>query len=248
MIDAHTHLTHGHHLDPGLIEEGERLGVTRFLCANIADYRHYPSIDDIIESNAAMAEISRQHPGRIDGYCYLNPRHGRAAHDELRRRVEDDGMIGIKLWVATTCDDPLVYPIAEMAVEYRIPMLIHSWRKTVGQLPYETSAANVAHLAARYPELKIVMAHLGGQVESAMSTIEPHPNIHPDTSGSPIGGAEVAIAVQRLGARRVVFGSDLHGADLASNVGKVVGAHLSPDDFELVMGANMERILSEAVR
>lgn len=36
------------------------------------------------------------------------------------------------------------------------------------------------------------MAHLGGQVESATNAVAPYSNIHVDTSGTPIGGAEVA--------------------------------------------------------
>jgi hypothetical protein len=239
IIDAHTHLT-GTEFDPEVLAEGDRLGVTTFLCSCIAGYRHYPTIDEVRAANTALAAVMSD---RIKGYCYVNPRHGPAALDDLARCVEDRGMIGIKLWVATLCDDPLVYPFVERAIEYRIPVLTHCWRKTVGQLPYETQPMNVARLAARYPEATIIMAHLGGQVETATLAVQDYPNVLTDTSGTPIGGAEVAIAVDRLGAHRVVFGSDLHGACLAANVGKVLGARLSTTDTELVLGGNMVRVL-----
>jgi uncharacterized protein len=239
IIDAHTHLT-GTEFDPAVLDEGDRLGVSTFLCSCIAGYRHYPTLDEVVAANAAMAAAMSD---RIKGYCYVNPRHGRAALDDLARCVEEHGMIGIKLWVATLCDDPLVYPFVERAISYRIPILTHCWRKTVGQLPYETQPVNVAALAARYPEATILMAHLGGQVETATQAVQAYPNVLLDTSGTPIGGAEVSIAVARLGAHRVVFGSDLHGACLAANVGKVLGAGLSTVDTELVLGGNIARIL-----
>src|SRR5699024_8101720 len=119
--------------------------------------------------------------------------------------------VGIKLWVATTADDPLVFPIVEQAIAYRIPILMHAWRKTTGQLPYESNAENIAQIAARYPEAQIIMAHLGGQVESAMNAIAPYANVYTDTSGTPINAGAVRIAVDRIGPERVVFGSDMHG-------------------------------------
>ncbi|HVX42735.1 MAG TPA: amidohydrolase family protein [Mycobacteriales bacterium] len=246
IIDAHTHLA-GTTFDEEVLRDGARLGVQAFLCSAIAHYRHYPSFAEVAESNAALAQVMAKHPGVVRGYCYVNPRHGAEAMSEFTRCVEEYGMIGLKLWVATTCDDPLVYPFIERAIHYRMPILAHCWEKTVGQLPYETRPVNIARLAARYPEAHIIMAHLGGRVESAVNTVRECPNVLTDTSGTPIGGAEVAIAVQRLGADRVVFGSDLHGACLAANIGKILGANLSIVDQDRVLGGNIARLL-EGVR
>jgi predicted TIM-barrel fold metal-dependent hydrolase len=244
MIDAHIHLS-GSDLHPETLAEGDRLGVRLFVGSSLGDFRYQPTFDEVCKANDDMAAVVRRHPDRVRGYCYVNPRHGMPALEDFRRRIEDGGLTGLKLWVATLCSDPLVFPFIEQAIAYRIPILIHSWRKTVGQLPYESAPAHVADLARRYPEARIIMAHLGGQVESAMNTIAPYPNVRVDTSGTPIGAAEVAIAVERLGAERVIFGSDLPIGCLASNLGKIIGADLSPEAFRLVTGGNMERLLSE---
>lgn len=241
MIDAHIHLR-GSDLHPRTISEGDRLGVRLFVASSIASYNHYPTYEQVLKSNDDMVEVSRRHPGRVVGYCYVNPRHGQAALEDYKKRIEDQGMIGLKLWVATLCNDPLVFPFIEQSIGYNVPILIHSWRKTVGQLAYETMPEHVADLARRYPEAKIIMAHMGGQVESAMNAIEPYNNVYTDTSGTPIGGHEVMLSVERLGAERVIFGSDLP-ACLASNIGKIVGAGLSDEQFQLVMETNMQRLL-----
>ncbi|GAA3400949.1 amidohydrolase family protein [Paenibacillus hodogayensis] len=243
-IDAHVHLQ-GADLHPLTLSEGDRLGVERFVCSTVVGMGYYPTFEQVSQSNDHLSAVIRRHPDRVSGYCYVNPRHGAKALDDFRRRMEDQGMIGLKLWVATLCDDPLTYPFIEQAIQYRAPILIHAWRKTVGQLPYESTASHVANLARLYPEARIIMAHMSGQVESSVQLVEPYPNVYTDTSGSPIGGGEVAIAVKRLGAKRVLFGSDLYGACLASNIGKVLGAGLSEEDFERVMGQNMVSLLSE---
>lgn len=243
IIDAHGHL-HGSDLHPAVVGECERLGIDRILLSAIAHFQHHPSFDHVRQANDDLTAVIQAYPDLVSGYCYLNPRHGTDALDELRRRVEDDGMIGIKLWVATTADDPLVDPIVEQAIAYDIPILMHAWRKTVGQLPYESKADNIARIAARYPEVKIIMAHLGGQAESAMNTIAPYPNVLTDPSGTIIGGGEVAIAVNRLGVDRVVFGSDLSGGCLAANIGKIIAADLSDEDTAKVLGGTMESLLA----
>ncbi|GIP34817.1 amidohydrolase family protein [Paenibacillus sp. J2TS4] len=247
MIDAHIHL-HGSELHPATLEEGDRLGVRLFIGSSIANYIHQPTWDEVVQANNDMVAAIRNYPDRIAGYCYVNPRHGTEALADFRRRIEEQGMIGLKLWVATLCNDPLTFPFIEQAIEYCAPILIHSWRKTVGQLPYESKADHVVDLARRYPEARIIMAHMGGQVESAMNAIAPYANIFTDTSGTPIGAHEVALAVERLGPDRVIFGSDLPGACLASNLGKVLGAGLAPEHIRLITEGNMKRLLEEVAQ
>ncbi|QTH40568.1 amidohydrolase family protein [Cohnella sp. LGH] len=247
MIDAHIHLQ-GSELHPATLEEGDRLGVRLFIGSSLLDMNHYPTKEEVDRANDDMVNVARRHLGRVLGYCYINPRHGQAALDDFRLRIEDEGMIGIKLWVAALCNDPVVFPFVEQAIDYRAPILIHTWRKTVGQLPYESTAVHIADLARRYPEAQIIMAHLGGQAESAINAVAGCPNVYVDTSGTPIGGGEVALAVRRLGAERVIFGSDLPYACLASNIGKVLGAGLSERDYALVTDENMAKLLAEVRR
>jgi len=247
VIDAHTHLDAGR-FDPRVFELGDRLGVELFLCTDIGAFVAHPAIDEVREMNRTLARELRRYPDRLRGYCYVNPRYGAATMDDLRRSVEDDGMIGIKLWIATLADDPLCDPILEYAAENRLLVLAHAWRKTVARFPYESTADHIARAAARHPDVRFLMAHLGGQPESAVDTVQPHPNVAVDTSGTIIGAGEVALAVDRLGAERVAFGSDLHHVDLTETVGKVLGARLDPEAERLVFGGNAERWLGEVAR
>ncbi|WP_309127295.1 amidohydrolase family protein [Microbacterium sp.] len=243
-IDAHTHLDAGR-FDPDVFRQGDDLGIGLFLCSNIGAFIAHPGLDEVRAMNRALVAELRRHPDRLRGYCYVNPRYGRDSLDDLRRNVEDEGMVGIKLWIATLADDPLCDPILEYAAERRLIVLAHAWRKTVGRFPYESTAEHIAAAARRHPEVRFVMAHLGGQAESAINTVRDVPNVAVDTSGTIIGTGEVALAVERLGADRVVFGSDLHHVDLAANVGKVLGAGLDADVSDRVFGGTMSRWLAE---
>ena len=243
-IDAHTHLENGR-FDPDIIRRGEQLGIGLFLCSNIGAFVAHPSLDEVREMNRVMAGKLERHPAHLRGYCYVNPRYGRASLDDLRRNVEDHGMIGIKLWIATLADDPLSDPILEYAAEHRLIVLAHAWRKTVGGFPYESTAEHIAAAARRHPETRFVMAHLGGQADSAINTVRETSNVAVDTSGTIIGAGEVALAVDRLGSDRVVFGSDLPHVDLSANVGKVLGAGLTAEAEQRVFGGTMAGWLAE---
>lgn len=243
-VDVHTHLADDG-FDPAIFERGARIGITTFLCSNIGAYVHHPSPDDVHAMNRILARELARFPDRLKGYCYVNPRGGAGSMDDLRRCVEDDGMIGMKLWVATLADDPLVDPFLEYAAERRLIVLTHAWRKTVGQLPYESTAQHVSAVAARHPGVRFVMAHLGGQTESALEAIRAQRNVAVDTSGTIIGAGEVALAVERLGPERVVFGSDLHHACLEANVGKILGAGLGDDALRGVLGGTATAWLQE---
>ncbi len=124
-------------------------------------------------------------------------------------------------------------------------MLAHAWRKTVGQFPYESTADQ-----HRPPQPAVIPtcasdgaprrpARVGrerGRLRAERAV---------DTSGTIIGAGEVALAVERLGPDRVVFGSDLPHIDLAANVGKVLGAGLDPETEERVFGGTVARWLAE---
>lgn len=243
-IDAHTHLDSGR-FDPDVFRRGEQLGIDLFLCSNIGDFIAHPGLDEVREMNRTLVRELRRHPEHLRGYCYVNPRYGRDSLDDLRRNIEDEGMIGIKLWIATLADDPLCDPILEYAADRRLIVLAHAWRKTVGRFPYESTAEHIAAAARRHPGTRFLMAHLGGQAESAINTVRDVPNVAVDTSGTIIGTGEVAMAVRRLGADRVVFGSDLHHVDLAANVGKVLGAGLDADVSDRIFGGTLAGWLAE---
>jgi predicted TIM-barrel fold metal-dependent hydrolase len=74
------------------------------------------------------------------------------------------------------------------------------------------------------------------------------PNVLVDTSGGqPVAGL-VEYAVARLGADRVVFGSDWPIRDFAVQRARVEGAEVSEADRAKILGGTMARLLEGARR
>jgi predicted TIM-barrel fold metal-dependent hydrolase len=101
VIDCHAHLNHRSRStweadDRKLIDAADKLGIDQ-LCCSILTPRRPTTAEGFQECNRWAADGMRRFPGRVRGYCYINPGYRQEALDEMRRCVEDQGFVGIKL-------------------------------------------------------------------------------------------------------------------------------------------------------
>lgn len=246
IIDMHTHVWGGRYdlHTRELLANCDRYGIAKIIVSGIA--KQYPNEAEVKQHNADIVRFRRERPDRVEGYVYANPRNA-DAEDVLRRGIEEDGMIGLKLWIASYCDDPLVYPLVERCIEYDVPILLHAFYKAVNQLPDETTGTHVAELARRYPEAKLIMAHLGGNAYHGVKAIRDCPNVWTDFSGSLFGREEIDYAVGQVGSDRILFGSDMPGCSFITNYAQVQEADLTPQQREDIYSNNAVKLFQLSV-
>lgn len=250
MIDFHAHPGYSHGLKELRAEFGPALRAAKhhgvdWICLNaIADWKPSPAPAAVRKGNDAVLGLMADHPEEVIGFCYVNPRHGDEALAEIDRCVVQEGMGGIKLWQACNASDKRVDPIAERAAELGVPILQHAWYKVGGSSSGESTPADVAVMAARHPKTMIVMAHLTGAGERGLADIAPYKNLSVDISGGEPEAGMVELAVKRLGARRVVFGTDTPIRSYGATLGKVLGAKLTVRQRNLILGENARRLLA----
>ena len=137
--------------------------------------------------NDKTVAFVRAYPERLIGFMSLHP-HDAHALDELERCRCDLGLRGIKLGANYQIFHPLearVLAIYEQAQRYELPVIFHQ-----GTSPVRTAPIRYAHpllmdeVAIRYPDLKIIMAHMGHPwtVDTAV-VVRKHPNVYADISG-----------------------------------------------------------------
>jgi predicted TIM-barrel fold metal-dependent hydrolase len=249
VIDCHAHLTHHRSADylerdRRLIEAADKLGIDQ-LCASILTPRRPATAEGYRECNAWLAEATKRFPGRVLGYCYVNPGYGRQAAEEIRRYVEDHGFIGIKLYNEYKCTEPVVFPIVELAIELRVPILHHAGHghHPIPDQPRISDGGDLAELAARYPEARLICAHVGGggDWEWTIKALRHARSVFLDTSGSVTDEGIVELAAAVLGADRLLFGCDM---SMTAGVGKIRGARIGPEDKQKILGGNMIRLLA----
>ena len=227
-----------------LLNTAERYGVTRYYLSNV-EGGYYPTQEQVHLDNQTLSDLIKEYPDLLRGYVYANPRYDDAL-DVVRRGIEEQGMCGLKLWVATYCDDPLVFPLVEQMIEYDKPILIHTFVKAVDQLEFESTSRNVANLAQRYPEAKIIMAHLGGEPCHGIRPVAKYENVWIDHSGTLVGSNDLQHAINLVGVDRILFGSDLP-VGFACSYGQVLEAKLTEEEREKILWKNTAKLFGESV-
>src|SRR3989442_5632888 len=73
-------------------------------------------------------------------------------------------MVGIKLAASRRATDPLLDPICELARERGLPVLHHVWQHRRRDWPGQEASdgQELAALAARHPQVRFILAHVGG--------------------------------------------------------------------------------------
>jgi len=167
---------------------------------------------EIDAGNAYVADATRRHPDRILGFGWADPNLGVAkAIADARRAVEEHGCYGVKLNGAQNgfrIDDPgLALPVVEAIARLGTVLALH-----VGADAYDqTHPSRVATIARAFPELRILVVHMGGAAfhdlsAAAIAVAREHPNL--TLVGSAVRAIPILRAVKELGAARVAFGSD----------------------------------------
>lgn len=251
--DAHTHLAGLPGKTPQdrlarLLECGERVGIEQVCVFMGTTWQYDPTPSEMQQANREVFEAVTRFPGRAFGFVYLNPNYLDASLDELRRYVGDGPMIGVKLWVARRCCDPALDPIVRLAQEYGVPILQHTWIKTTGNLPGESTADDLACLARRHLDATFIAAHSGGDWEQSLPVLQGLPNVYAELSGSDPTAGLTEVAVRLLTAERVIFGSDAPGRSFATQLGKALGAAVDDTSKRLILGDNLRRLLGPILK
>ena len=243
IIDSHVHLKHG---DAAGTEYSAETIVETMDAAGIAK----SVVFAMSTSTRRSIEIARQavekFPDRLIPYAYALPSYERPVLKDLEEAVARHGFKGFKLHVGEcTLAEYVTFPVIRLAGELGVPCLIDCGGRH----------APIEQMAAKYPAAKIIVAHLGrylckeeALVDRFIALAEAHGNIYLDASGVVLP-EKIREAVRRVGARRVIFGTDGpdQKPDLVSfaraEVDKVRALKLCPGDEQAVLGGSIANLL-----
>jgi predicted TIM-barrel fold metal-dependent hydrolase len=195
-----------------------------------------------------VVEAVKEFPDRFYGFFLANPREENVC-DMLEMVVDKYGFKGLKIhptFLGVAADDhDLVYPIAEKAKELKICMMIHS-DPSIYASPWQ-----VGLLAMDFPDVPIVMAHMGFvdiiYNDASINMAKRAPNLYLETCGVS-AEQKVAAAVREIGASRVIYGSDMPFHNPAFDMARIEYAEISEKDKKLIMGENARKLLESLGR
>ena len=163
-----------------------------------------------------VADYVSAHPDSLIGFLSVDPTQ-KDWEKELYIGHQELGLKGIKLlpmYAGFMPDDSMLDSLWSYADEHALPVLLHTGTTFVSQalLAY-TLPRNLDPVAIRYPEVKIILAHLSHPYEAeCVAVIRKHPNVYADVSAlhyRPFQLYNSLMLVQEYGVwDKVLFGTD----------------------------------------
>ncbi|MBL8808843.1 MAG: amidohydrolase family protein [Planctomycetaceae bacterium] len=206
-----------------------RAGVEVDLTVRFEDYEKtsFPDVRTIVFGGKAKLsglwvddhEVARyvaSHPRHLIGFLSLDPTQP-GWQKEMQQGHQELGMKGIKLmpmYAGFRPDDERLNELWQYAQTHQLPVLLHTGTTFISQAPLEyTLPRHLDPVAIRYPETRMILAHLGHPFEGeCIAVIRKHPHLYADLSAlhyRPFQLYQSLMLVQEYGVwDKVLFGTD----------------------------------------
>ena len=173
------------------------------------------------------------------------------AQDELER-IKSIGLYGVKLhpdYQGFDVDDERVFPIYEKLQDMAMPVLFHAGVDPVSLDHIHCRPEAVRKVAEKFPEMRIVAAHLGGNLMYEES--KEHllcaglENLYVDCSmaGFFTTPNEMLEGIRMIGADKVLFATDLPWSDGSTAVKRLDTIGLNEHELDLIFSNNALKLL-----
>ena len=253
-IDSHIHFPAGCERQPDigsrLIRNAMRNGIGACVVSHVFGEKmgpdlHFPSSEGIRLANRFAAVQCRLNPGRLFFMGYVNPQNP-DWQEEMDRSIAD-GACGIKLWVSLKdAHGSLENTVRVLrgAALRKMPVYLHVFNRTGGNLPGEIDMAEFAELAQTVPDCRMIAGHTGGNWRRSAEIIARCPdNAWMETGGSNPDLGMVDGILKFCPPERLLYGSDAPGRAFFPQIWKILESSLSEADREKVFFRNAVDLL-----
>jgi uncharacterized protein len=196
-----------------------------------------------------VSEYVATHADKLIGFLSLDPTQD-GWQDEMVAGHRELGLRGIKLlsmYAGFFPNDERLDPLWKYASENALPVLLHTGTTFVAQAPLEcTLPRHLDRVAIRFPEVKIIMAHLSHPYEhECVAVIRKHANVYSDISAlhyRPFQLYHSLMLVQEYGVwDKLLFGSDYPFTTVDASIAGLRGLN---DQLE---GTSLPRLMSDKI-
>ena len=234
------------HTIPNLLGEMDDMGIEQAVVLPIA--LGLPFGDDSSELWAAAIEASGQGERLLPG-ATVHPRDPDAL--ESLRAQAARGASALKLHPAVQRfypDSPELHPIYEECGRLGLPVFFHGGRAGI-EPEYTHRFTLIRHYegaVAAHPEVNFILGHAGARdVADAIPFALEFPNVWLEIHGQ--GISVLGELVERVGAHRLLFGSDWPFYHLAASLAKVlIVTEGRPEDRSSILHGNARSLLGPA--
>lgn len=255
VIDMHMHMLHegingaggtGYHMEnggpKGIFKMMERIGCVG---GGFMSWNGVVS-NDSVQGNKLVKEALDVSPKGFWGLATMSPTH--YTQEELAVMIpqvySDKRIIGMKPYhfYGMEYHNPAYDIWWEYGSKNGLYALIH---------PSRSDLLEVEKLAAKYPNVRWVIAHAGGSykmADMAIAAMEKYPNVFAELTLTPVPLGVIEYMVAAVGDDRLLYGSDLPMRDPRQQLGWVVFSNLPLESKKRILGENAYKVVEPCLK
>ena len=244
--DAHVHIGKS----SGVLIDTSPDDITKYIDQHNLENILLMSLDENVNQNNKIIGEMAKNDKRIHGLYWIQKNQIDFDVKCLSQGLNEKKYVGVKFHGAFEHLPPTseVYkPIMEVLSKNNACILIHCGRYNDGSRSSVTSFEYALELATNYPQINIILAHMGGNdtsiVKKAVSYALGIDNVYFDTSGisTPVR-VEVALR-SGLSSDRILFGSDAMWCSFRGNYYNLLDARISEEDKNKIFYDNFKKVI-----
>lgn len=248
FIDMHSHFDHGVEGDASYLRDAQMKNIHLAYLEDllfqydgvgieVGAFSTYSSVLSnvrIPEENEYMKELSEKN-GRVYQWVVIQP-NIEETFRQAEEMLKSPRCLGIKIHPAyhgyKTVDH--AEKLFSFANKHKAVMLMHP-----------DDILKMPEIADGYPDMKLIIAHLGSEDHVSAVKNSKVGNIYVDTSGGASNRNNVIeYAVKTVGAEKILFGTDTYSA--AFQAGRIAFAGICDADKRLILRENAKRLFPRA--
>ena len=248
FIDMHSHFDHGVEGDASYLRDSQKKNIQLAYLEDLllqydgvgievgafSTYSSVLSNARIPEENEYMRSVSEK-VGRVYQWVVIQP-NIEETFRQAEEMLKSPRCLGIKIHPA--CHGYKTVDHAEklfsFANKHKAVMLMHP-----------DDILKMPEIADFYPDMKLIIAHLGSEDHVSAVKNSKVGNVYVDTSGGASNlNNVVEYAVKTVGAERILFGTDTYSS--AFQAGRIAFAGISDGDKRLILRENSKRLFNRA--
>ena len=244
-IDMHMHINHGSVHDTQvsevytadldeLMKISKGTGIEMMFCSTFASVL---SDEEVEQENEYLLKLAKS-TDYLYQWVVIDPRNDRT-FEQARVMLESEKCVGIKIHPSCHQYDLLEYgdKIFSFAAEHETVLLTHPMMEFLTE-------SKILTFADKYPEMTLILAHLGGVEFVDAIEFAKHGNVYTDTSGIASSRNKIIeYTVNRVGSEKILFGTDTYSA--AFQRGRIEFALISDEDKANILRYNSERLFGK---
>jgi predicted TIM-barrel fold metal-dependent hydrolase len=235
VIDVHAHIGTG----PWLTADRDALrrAMQRARIDTTVVSSHLAVASNFAEGNYKLKAVLDSAPELL-GYVVVNPTYVEQSVAEMRRYLSAPNFVGVKLHPDASgqpLDSAATREVVNAFRRYSKPLLVHVWGSA------QVRALDA--LAAEAPSVKMIVAHAGGDAfAECLALASRHLNLllEPFSGGAERGKVEEAVA--KIGAHRVLFGTNFPRLNPGLALGLLADTGLPESDRAAVLGGTAAKL------